>query len=323
MGERELFAAKLLSPKVDYVFKKLLTWDADILKNLIDSVLRRPNGRRIASIEIKNPKISPEDIEKKFIILDVRAVDDSGREYDIEMQVRKYENYPKRTVYYLCKMYGEQLKAGEDYGELHPVIGIHFLDYAPFPSSEADDFQYRFALRDVRHPDLRLNDDLSVHLFDLPAMERVTRDGRGDDLLEWLRFLNRAQEEGDESMQENYQNPMIHKAYNTLKTLSADEETRELAERREKALKDEAMFLNEAKKSGIEEGRKEGRKEGKWEAIELGLYLKFGDKAMGLMSKVREIDDLGRLDLIMEVLRGANALGSVEKAIGNQKEPMP
>jgi hypothetical protein len=43
---------------------------------------------------------------------------------------------------------------------------------------------------------------------------------------------------------------MIHKAYKTLKALSADEETRELAERREKALKDEAMFLNEAKKTG-------------------------------------------------------------------------
>jgi hypothetical protein len=31
---------------------------------------------------------------------------------------------------------------GGDYGVLHPVIGIHFLNYAPFPSSEADDFQY-------------------------------------------------------------------------------------------------------------------------------------------------------------------------------------
>lgn len=108
MGEGELFAAKLLSPKNDYVFKTLLIRDVEILKNLIDSVLGRPDGRRIASVEIKNPKVLPEDIEKKFIVLDVRAVDDAGREYDVEMQVRKYENYPKRTVFYLCKMYGDQ-----------------------------------------------------------------------------------------------------------------------------------------------------------------------------------------------------------------------
>jgi hypothetical protein len=44
---------------------------------------------------------------------------------------------------------------------------------------------------------------------------------------------------------------------------------------------------------------------------------------MGLMSKVREIDDLGRLDMIVEVLKRTNAIGSVEKAIGHQKELMP
>ena len=43
---------------------------------------------------------------------------------------------------------------------------------------------------------------------------------------------------------------------------------RELAERREKALKDEAMFLEEAKRIGREEGKKEGIKEGKKEGIE-------------------------------------------------------
>jgi len=47
---------------------------------------------------------------------------------------------------------------------------------------------------------------------------------------------------------------MIHRAIDALKALSADEKTRELAERREKALKDEAMFLNEAKRVGIEQG---------------------------------------------------------------------
>jgi len=58
-------------------------------------------------------------------------------------------------------------------------------------------------------------------------------------------------------MKEHYKNPMIHKALDALQALSADEKTRELAERREKALKDEAMFLNEAKKIGRMEGKRE------------------------------------------------------------------
>ena len=47
-----------------------------------------------------------------------------------------------------------------------------------------------------------------------------------------------------------YRNPMVNRALDRLRALSADEKTRELAERRERALKDEAMFLNEARKTG-------------------------------------------------------------------------
>jgi predicted transposase/invertase (TIGR01784 family) len=242
--------SRLLSPKIDFVFRVLFTRDIEILKDLLNNVLGLKGDNRIASVEVKNPEILPGEIEKKFIVLDVRAVDDAGWEYDVEMQVRKYENYPKRTLYYLCKMYGDQLKSGEDYLDLYPVVGIHFLDYSPFPSSNPDDFHYRFAFRDVRRPELELSDDLSLHVFDLPAIERIAVEKQNDDLVEWLRFFNRAHDEGEDEMREKYQNPMIHRAYDGLKTLSADEKTRELAERREKALKDEVSFLNEARRKG-------------------------------------------------------------------------
>ncbi len=57
----------LLTPKLDFVFKKLLTKDTALLINLINSVLELPPRRRIASVEIKNPGILQEDITDKFI----------------------------------------------------------------------------------------------------------------------------------------------------------------------------------------------------------------------------------------------------------------
>jgi predicted transposase/invertase (TIGR01784 family) len=279
----------LLSLKNDFVFRILFTRDVEILKDLLNNVLGLRGGGRIASVEVKNPEILPEEIEKKFIVLDVRAVDDVGREHDIEMQVRKYENYPKRTLYYLCKMYGDQLKAGQDYLDLHPVVGIHFLDYSPFPDSGADDFHYRFALRDVRHPDVEFNDDLSLHIFDLPAIERIVDGKRNDNLMEWLRFFNHAHEEREESMQENYQNPMIRRAYDGLKALSADEKTRELAERREKALKDEVSFLNEARRTG----RREERKDTALRLLKMNL-LSLDQIAEATELDVREVERLKR-----------------------------
>ena len=55
---------------------------------------------------------------------------------------------------------------------------------------------------------------------------------------------------------------MSQKTFNTLETLSADEETRRLAEMREKALRNKNSELFAAKEEGREEGREEGIEKG-------------------------------------------------------------
>ena len=59
---------KLLSPKTDIVFKMLFEEDEEILADLIDSVLDRPENRRVRSVRVKNPGILPDEIGKKFIV---------------------------------------------------------------------------------------------------------------------------------------------------------------------------------------------------------------------------------------------------------------
>ncbi len=62
-------------------------------------------------------------------------------------------------------------------------------------------------------------------------------------------------------------------------------------------------------------GRKQGRIEGKWETIELGLLLKFGDKGMHLMPKIREIKDVNRLNMIKDIVAASNSLDDVQKIL--------
>ncbi|QTA80063.1 Putative transposase, RpnA-like [Desulfonema limicola] len=256
---------KILSPKNDYVFKKLFTQDHEILADLINSVLELPENEKICSVTVRNPVILAEDISKKFIILDIHAADESGREYDIEMQVRKFETYPERALYYLCRIYAAQLKSGKDYSGLNPVIGIHFLDYELFPDN--DDFYFNFMLRDIRYPDLKLTDDFNLHIFELPgveaALKKKTHPG-----LEWLYFFNHVHEEEEDVMQKQYNNPMITKAYDILKTLSTDEEIRHRAKVREESMINEAIFMAGERKKGKEEGIKVGRKKGRKEQAE-------------------------------------------------------
>ena len=67
-------------------------------------------------------------------------------------------------------------------------------------------------------------------------------------------------------MRAHYKNPLVHRAFDILETLSADAKVRRLAEMRETALRNERASLAEAR----EEGRKEGRKEGEEEGIKKG-----------------------------------------------------
>lgn len=261
----------LLTPKLDLVFKLLFTQDTEMLLDLVNQSLVTPEPVHIQSLEVKNPTILPEELTAKFIILDILAHDEAQRRYDIEMQVQRYSLYPQRALYYLCRLYGTQLESGESYGRLMPVIGIHFLDYEYLAAYT--DLHFCFELREVKHPELRLTHDLTLHLFELPKLERLSQLATwGDPLWEWLHFFNHAHEE-NETMRTQYTNPMIHKAFAVLEALSADELTRRQADVREKSLKNEVSLLEDAREEGIKEGFKKGRTEGRTEGRAEGLDL--------------------------------------------------
>lgn len=281
---------RVLNPKLDIVFKLLFMKGPDLLIDLLNEVMDFSAAHHIETVEIKNPIILPEEPAKKYIVLDVLAVDNFSRQYDIEMQVLRFSFYSKRSMFYLSKMYAGQLDSGEHYRHLRPVIGIHFLNYEEFP--DHPDFHFCFEFRDYRYPALRFIDDFALHVFELPKFERRLQNMTpATKLEEWLHFFNHAPEETTDEQRRQYANPTIRKAFTLLDELSADEETRYIVEMREKALKDEASIvaelteaqekLTEAQEKLTEAqgklteaqeiGRKEGRAEGKVEGLEEGL----------------------------------------------------
>ena len=79
-----------IDPKVDYVFKKLFGTEASVplLLSLLDAVLKPPPDRRLVTLEIIDPFNSKETPDDKLSIVDVKARDQSGRLYNIEMQMQ-------------------------------------------------------------------------------------------------------------------------------------------------------------------------------------------------------------------------------------------
>ncbi len=72
---------ELLSPTLDLVFKLIFTKDKDLLVDLINSALQLPKGSQIQSVQVLNPTILPEEIGKKFIVLDILALDQNDHQY--------------------------------------------------------------------------------------------------------------------------------------------------------------------------------------------------------------------------------------------------
>ena len=100
--------------KNDFAFKRVIGNEShhEILVHVINAVLNLTGNDRVVSATVLNPNISNDDIhDAKDLILDLRAVDQLGRQYNLEMQM--FANvfvFPKRVLYYWGTLHTRQLK---------------------------------------------------------------------------------------------------------------------------------------------------------------------------------------------------------------------
>ena len=221
------------SPKIDLVFRKLFGSEdnQDLLLSLINGVLDcRP---RLTELTIKNPYSLPSYLKAKTSILDVKALDDQGRWYDIEMQIGEHGFYGKRALYYLSKMYVDQLQEGTGYAELKSTIGIHLLDFDYFPDER---YQRHFVWKDADTNELV--EHLSYQQLYFIEMRKFHKElGELSSLLDrWIAFLNTAEKlERHEVPPELATEPAIVKAIDRLDIMYFEAQEREIYEMEKKA----------------------------------------------------------------------------------------
>ena len=302
-------ARELLDPRNDFVFKKLFEQNPDLLRDLINAV--RVGRPPIDSIEILNLGIPPEAIEGKAIVLDILARDRTGRRFNLEMQMQQHQAVPLRMVFYLARMAGGQLQAGEEYASLKPVVGIYLLDFALMPE-HPDQAAWTFELRDRHRPDVVLPDaPIELNVIELPKADRLGQNGGSpveSARSAWIKFFKHAKEP---AIMSQIDHPPVREAYSALQDISQDELTQLQALARTRALMDQRAMISEARAEGIAEGRAEGiaegravgvaqgRAEGRDEGIAEGttqgsanvlirlLALRFGELPAGVAERIR------------------------------------
>ena len=172
----------IMLPTVDFCFKELMH-NETVRKGIIAAILNiHPD--EVEKTELMPTILRKESEEDKYGILDVRVKLKDGKQMDFEMQVIYYDYWANRTIYYLSKMYTEQLKAGEDYDKLQKCIQVSILDHVLI---QGDDKYYRCISFCDTETGEKYSDMMEMHILELPKLPPEQKDET--DLMQWMRFL--------------------------------------------------------------------------------------------------------------------------------------
>jgi predicted transposase/invertase (TIGR01784 family) len=251
-------AVQFINPLTDFAFKKIFGSDEshDILLSFLNAVLGFESPYRIREVRIEDPCLAPQIKGMKDSFVDVRATDEQGRQFIIEMQVLPVESFEQRILYNACKKYAGQIAKGDDYHLLNDVIALTITDFLIF---ENTDMVSKFRLRDETGRDY--SEDLELIFVELPKFTKTETelDNILDKWLYFLRFTKRLTSIPAKLAQEKtIEHAFANRAQMTPEELEAQD-------RREMFIQDQRGIAQKALKTGHAQGKAEGKEEGRRE----------------------------------------------------------
>ncbi len=217
-----------IDPKVDCVFKAILGSEdnRNLLIHFLNAVLNPPEEQRIMDVDITNPFNEKEFINDKTSVVDVKAKDTAGTTYQVEIQLSNFTGLMERILYNWCDLYSEQLRSGDDYKELKPVVSIWILAEPLFRSTA--DFHLRFGMYDVVNK-VWLLDSSSIHILELTKWNRSKIENELD---LWTVFFRDGEDFDDDKLPESMNTEEMRQAMATLKMFSEKEKAYHLYQAR-------------------------------------------------------------------------------------------
>ena len=263
-----------ITPRVDIAFKKIfgVKENKDLLMLLINSIVSKED--QVANITLLNP-YNPKNFKKdKLSILDIKAQGADGKRFNIEIQISDEADYNKRALYYWAKLYTEQLKEAEDYGQLSKAIGIHILNFTSIPESdkyhnvfhviEKDNGAHYFKDLELHTIELKkFADTVSNQLSDVVATIKTSLDI-------WVAFLTKYNLFDKDNLPEILKNTGLKKALTVLEMMNFSDDEKEGYEDHLKWLRIQTNTIKKYEQNAREEGFSEGEVQGKAKGLAEG-----------------------------------------------------
>ena len=122
--------------KNDFVFRRIFAHHAELTQALLNDLLALEGPERIVELTLLPPEQAPVVMGAKLSILDLKARDQGGRNFVVEMQLLHVAGFLNRVVYNACKTYVGQLQAGKPYTGLRDVLAVSLCDFVIWPPPE-------------------------------------------------------------------------------------------------------------------------------------------------------------------------------------------
>lgn len=263
----------------DFAFKRLFADEAKprLCKALLNAILAKCESQPIFELAIHTPVKEREFAQDKLTQFDVRVRDSGNRDFLMEIQRLVPWEFGRRVVYYCSVTYGAQLRIGEVYLTLRPVMAVAFLleNLNDKPRWFSEYLFRETTTGEVLCEDIRIV-FVELEKFHLQVDEIKT------DLERWCYFLKHAQELDTEALPATLNTPDMRLAMEVLMNirLKQDDFDQYLAEAQaqmERASRDYAhknahkLFEEKGRKEGLDAGRKEGLDEGRKEGLKRGM----------------------------------------------------
>lgn len=177
--------------KNDVAFRKIFGNEKKSapLISFLNAALELEGDKRVVSVTLTNPNLFPRIAGEKASILDVRAIDQAGRKFVVEMQVAEKNGFDKRVQYYLSRDYSMQINRGEDYPLLNPAYFIGILD---FEFSKSKNYHTRHLILE-KATNEHLLKDIEFSFVELPKF-LLEIDELVTPIDKWTYFIKHAEE---------------------------------------------------------------------------------------------------------------------------------
>ena len=219
---------KFLDVKTDYAFKKVFGSEhsVPVLISFLNAILDYKNEKKITSLEIVDPYQVPALKGMKDTFVDVKARLANGKHVIIEMQVLNVKGFEKRVLHNAAKQYSQQLKRGDNYQLVNPVIALTFTDFRMF-DDEQEAISHFKLLETKRF--IEYSDDVELIFVELPKFNKTlkTLSNIKD---KWIFFLKNAA--NLDYIPDTLSDPCITEAFNTASEAGLSKEELDLQERR-------------------------------------------------------------------------------------------